>query len=272
MDMQILECRLFTGTYVQSQKERTVKDYEIDLELGNRREVVIDGVRYTLQRGDVCIRRPGQRIRGGDGKIPVTQTTILLTVDFSGRQTPGRYSRHMGGLVQDLWELPLLEQTDAVVRPHSETLFLPIYRELLKLPTSEQKSRQLLVMELIYRINAEVCRQVYNKNKPAETPCAQALQYMKDHLERNIGLDQLAQQVHLNKNYLVRLFRENYGRTPIQMLIDLRMERGCDLIANTDMPVAEVAQVCGYASAAYFIAEYKKHFGITPLRQRQQEQ
>jgi AraC-like DNA-binding protein len=70
----------------------------------------------------------------------------------------------------------------------------------------------------------------------------------------------------------VRLFRETYGQTPIKMLIDMRLEHACDLIANTEMPVAEIAAACGYSSASYFIAEYKKHFGITPLRQRQQPQ
>ena len=87
------------------------------------------------------------------------------------------------------------------------------------------------------------------------------LSYMRENLGKDMTLDELAQQVHLNKNYLVRLFKQTYGQTPIQMLIEMRLEYGCDLITNTGMPISEIAAACGYSSAAYFIAEYKKHFG-----------
>ena len=95
--LQILECRRFTGTYIPLSKERLVKDYEIDLELGNHRSVSIDGEEFLLRRGDVCIRKPGQRICGKASNAPITQTSILLTVDFSGKQCPERYSRNVEG-------------------------------------------------------------------------------------------------------------------------------------------------------------------------------
>ena len=270
--MHILECRWFSGTYTPLQKTRTVKDYEIDLELGNDRQLLIDGTAYTLHRGDVCIRRPGQVVSGRYTGQDLTQTSILLTVDFSGQQSAERYIRHMEGALQPRWDSPLLENLGSVVTPHSENTFLPIYRELLTLADRGDTAAEMLVMELIYKLNAEVCRKSYMKNKPAQTPCSIVLQYMKNNLEKEITLEDLAELVHLNKNYLVRLFKETYGQTPIKMLIDMRMERGCDLIVNTSSSIAEVAAACGYTSAAYFIAEYKKHFGITPLRHRQQEQ
>ena len=270
--MRILECRWFSGSYTPLQKCRMVKDYEIDLELGNDRVLLIDGVTYTLHRGDVCIRRPGQQVQGQYSGEPVNQTSILLTVDFSDQQPAERYIRHMEGQLQSRWDSPLLDHLGSVVVPHSEGTFLPIYRELLTLTDTQDTAAQMLVMELIYKLNAEHCRQSYMKHKPEKTPCSTVLHYMKSNLEKEITLEELAALVHLNKNYLVRLFKETYGQTPIKMLIDMRMERGCDLIVNTGMPIAEIAQACGYSSAAYFIAEYKKHFGITPLRQRQQEQ
>ena len=269
MDIQILECRQFSATYVPNENVRRVKDYEIDLELGNDRVLVIDGVAHVLHRGDVCIRRPGQTVSGQNSRERITQTSILLTVDFSGRQSADHYIRHMDGPVQEPWSSDLLDRLGCVVTPHSDGTFIPLYRELLRLDFTERKAAKMLVMELIYKLNAEVCRQGYVQNKPPETPCSIVLEYLRNHLEKEITLDELAQLVHLNKNYLVRLFRQTYGQTPIKLLIDMRMERGCDLITNTDLPVSDIATACGYSSAAYFIAEYKKYFGVTPLRQRQ---
>lgn len=267
--MKVLECRRFSATYQPNKKQRTVKDYEIDLELGNDRVLCIDNVPFILHRGDVCIRRPGQTVSGQESGEIITQTSVLLTVDFSDKQSPDHYIRHVEGPVQEVWNSDLLDGLGSVVTPHSEGFFVPIYNELLSLDHTNQKAAKLLVMELIYKLNAEVCRLGYMKNKPVETPCSTVLSYMRENLGKDMTLDELAQQVHLNKNYLVRLFKQTYGQTPIQMLIEMRLEYGCDLITNTGMPISEIAAACGYSSAAYFIAEYKKHFGTTPLRQRQ---
>ena len=78
----------------------------------------------------------------------------------------------------------------------------------------------------------------------------------------------LASQVNLNKSYLVRLFKATYGKTPIQILSSLRMEKAFDLIINTNMNISEIAFECGYSSNSYFISEYKKHFNETPLKTR----
>jgi len=268
MSVQVLECRRFSATYQISKKVRVVKDYEIDLELGGQRHVVIDGIPYTLKRGDVCIRKPGQTIYGQSPPSLINQSTILLTVNFSEEQSTERYSRNVEGRIQKKWDSPLMDDLNSVITPRSEISFVSIYTELLSLAFTDRTVAEPLVMELIYRLHAEVCRQNYLKNKPAETYCSRIFQYMKNNLEKKITLEELAELVHLNQNYLVRLYKKTYGQTPMKTLIDLRMERACDLVTNTDLAVSEIAAVCGYPSSAYFIAEYKKHFGTTPSRQR----
>lgn len=268
MPINILECRRFSATYSLKKYVRTVKDYEIDLELGNERMVVIDGIPYSVRRGSICIRKPGQTIYGLANKQIITQNSILLTVDFSGEQSSEHYTRNVEGPIQKKWDSSLLDQLSTVIAPRSESTFIPIYTELLSLAFTDRKAAEMLVMELLYRLNAEVCRQNYLKNKPSETPCSKVLNYIKNNLEKEIALEDLAELVHLDKNYLVRLFKETYGQTPIKTLIDMRMERACDLITNTSMAITQIAAACGYSSASYFTAEYKKYFGITPLKQR----
>lgn len=268
MPINILECRRFRATYPLFKKVRTVKDYEIDLELGNERLVVIDEVPHLIRRGNICIRKPGQTVYGQDTAATFTQSSILLTVDFSGKQSAEHYIRNIEGPIQQAWDSPLLDQLNGVIVPHSENTFIPIYTELLSLAFTDRKAAEILVMELLYRLNAEICRQNYLKNKPAETPCSKVLNHIKNNLEQEITLESLAQLVHLDKNYLVRLFKDTYGQTPIKTLIDMRMERACDLITNTNTSICDIAVACGYSSASYFTAEYKKRFGVTPLKQR----
>lgn len=263
MDIQILECRRFATKHPLSAKSRTVKDYEIDIELGEERFVVIDGEAIPICRGCVCVRKPGQTIYGIG-----TQNSILLTVDFSSQQSPVRYSRNIEGPLQPLFSGELLENLQGVIVPHAEHTFIPIYTELLEVAFTDAEAAKILVLELLYKLNAEVCRNQYQGLKPAKTACSLALGYLKNNLEKEITLEQLAEHVHLNKNYLVRLFKQAYGKSPIRMLISLRMELARDLLTSTDMPVGDIAAACGYTSAAYFTAEYKKQFGLTPKAQR----
>ncbi len=267
MPINILECRRFSETYNFFKRIRTVKDYEFDLELGSERTVVIDEVPHLIRPGNICIRKPGQIIYGVSKQRRVTQDTILLTIDFSGEQEFEHYTRNIDGPLQREWKSPLIDNLDTVIAPHSEHTFQPIYSELLSLPLFDPNA-EILVMELLYRLNAEVCRKNYSHNKPAETPCSVVMNYMKNNLNREINLESLAKMVHLDKSYLARVFRETYGTPPIKTLIDMRMDHACDLITNTDMPISDVAAGCGYESTSYFISEYKKRYGITPLAQR----
>lgn len=262
MDIRILECRKFTFPHLPS-GSRTVKDYEIDLEIGEPRTVIIDGVPHTIGRGNICVRKPGQTVHGRG-----TQNTVLLTLDFSGKQSSKNYSRNIPGPRQAICQHPLLDNLSGVIIPYTENTFIPIYNELLTVAHTDAEAARYLVLELLHKLNAEVFRRRYNTRKPPETTCSKILNYLKENLHKPIRLEDLSGMVHLDKSYFVRLFRDTYGLTPIQMLIRLRMELACDLITGTDLPIGQIAQRCGYPSPSYFSAEYKKHYGVTPATHR----
>lgn len=262
MTIKILECRRFAAPCSKGGR-RIVKDYEIDLEVGEPRTVIIDSIAYPIQRGNIRICKPGQQIVGQG-----FQNSILLTLDFSDFPAPVHYSRNIQGPQQPLCDFPLLERLSGVVVPYSENTFIPIYNELLTVAFTDAGAAECLVMELLHKLNAELYRREYTARKPVETACSKVLRYLKENLEKPISLESLAAMVHLDKSYLVRLFRNTYGQTPIQLLIQLRMEYACDLVTNTDMPIADIAAACGYSSASFFTAEYKKHFYTTPMKHR----
>ena len=127
MDMKILECRRFAPPAPCTISPRVVKDYEIDVELGDGHVTCIEGTEYHLKRGDICVRKPGQVIycRG-----PVD--AVLLTLDLSGGQNGQNYSRNILGTVQQPTDNDLILNLNSIIRPVSEYTFIPIYTELLK--------------------------------------------------------------------------------------------------------------------------------------------
>lgn len=87
MNFQILEARHFSSPEA-SAPARVVKDYEIDLELGQNRLYRYDRLgELRLSRGDVLIRTPGGVV-SATGK----QESYLLTLDFSNKVSREAYS------------------------------------------------------------------------------------------------------------------------------------------------------------------------------------
>lgn len=72
----------------------------------------------------------------------------------------------------------------------------------------------------------------------------------------------------MDKSYLIRLFKKDFGYTPIEYLIKLRLEHAQYLILNTNLNIGEISRLCGYNTPSFFIEQYKKAYGRTPKNQR----
>ncbi len=90
------------------------------------------------------------------------------------------------------------------------------------------------------------------------------ISYMEEHYQEPIALKHLADAIPCNPQYLCRFFKELAGVSPIQYLISYRIERACGLLANTSLPILQIAMDCGFDNVSYFIRKFKKSRGCTP--------
>ena len=81
-------------------------------------------------------------------------------------------------------------------------------------------------------------------------------------------MEQLAGKVHMNKYYLVHTFKEEYGVSPINYMISRRIVESKYLLAETDLSLAQIAQVLGFSSPSYFSQAFRKAQGISPMDYR----
>jgi len=85
-----------------------------------------------------------------------------------------------------------------------------------------------------------------------------------EEIDQDISLDEVADRVGVSRRQMERLFAHHVGRTPKRYLIDLRLQRARALLAETDMPVGEVAMACGFASTTQFSRRFRERFGTSP--------
>lgn len=85
-------------------------------------------------------------------------------------------------------------------------------------------------------------------------------------------MQQLADNLHLSKRQLCRLFPKLYGMTFREKLLDTRMDYAAWLLRTTQQSTAEICKQVGYSSEPTFYTKFKQHHGISPAHYRRKYQ
>lgn len=97
---------------------------------------------------------------------------------------------------------------------------------------------------------------------------ARARSFISKHLNENISLDRLAENLRMSKHHFCHLFKAETGQTPVNYIRFLRMRKAQMELTHTDRLVKEIAFSLGYEDCNYFIRTFKKETGMTPSTYR----
>jgi AraC family transcriptional regulator len=75
----------------------------------------------------------------------------------------------------------------------------------------------------------------------------------------------------LSPYHFVRVFKRWIGLAPHQYVMRRRLERGKELLEDTDLPIAEIALAVGCANQSHFSALFRRVTGMTPMTYRQRK-
>lgn len=90
------------------------------------------------------------------------------------------------------------------------------------------------------------------------------IQYIEKHLDSDLSVTKLAEQVYLNPDYLSRMFKQSKGLTISDYIAALKVQRAKEMLSNPRMLVQDIAKALGFTSAGYFSRFFKKETGQTP--------
>jgi two-component system response regulator YesN len=94
------------------------------------------------------------------------------------------------------------------------------------------------------------------------------IQHMENEFQ-HATLDSLAQKVFMTPSYLSLLFKTSTGKTFIEQLTDIRIDKAKYLLKNTYLKNYEVAESIGYQDSRYFSQIFKKKVGLSPSDYRE---
>lgn len=199
-----------------------------------------DGQTFQLQAGDIFVICPGE------------VTTYSASTD-----NPWRYAWmefRAEGMLPFL-QVPVIRQ--APVRQIFEQV-----RELL-----QRRDPDGLLFALTYELLWKL-----SQSDPAPRPrqnsyAAYAKTYLETTYMRQISIQTIADELHIDRRYLTILFREAYGVPPQTYLMQLRLNQARDFL-NQGYAVTEAAAMAGFSDLSNFSRQYKAAFGLNPSRQR----
>ncbi|MGI6707406.1 MAG: AraC family transcriptional regulator [Clostridia bacterium] len=124
---------------------------------------------------------------------------------------------------------------------------------------------QSLLMSLIVLI-LRVVNSQYDlaQTKESQRLSSRIKEYIDRNYTKNISLEDIANKHYISPHYLIHIFKDEMGDTPINYVINRRIDKAKKLLITTQSTVQEISHLVGYENANYFNTLFKKSVGMTP--------
>lgn len=154
---------------------------------------------------------------------------------------------------------PLLDRSATRLCKDNGTL-LPLFMEATDL--YKGGAHPALLKAAVYRLFASLFP------LPQADDCC--IGYINTHFTENFSIPQLAKRCALSESVYRRRFHQLTGRSPIQYINGLKIEKACQLLQNGDITPSEVSEFLNFYSVSYFYRVFKAATGCTPNEYRRQ--
>ena len=135
------------------------------------------------------------------------------------------------------------------------------YRDMELWEKMELRGAMLMIMSHFIR---EARPRVWTNDERMK----RVLEYIHTNISYQLNVEELSDLAHVTKPYFIKLFKREFGISPVQYINGKKVERAQLLLFTTDKTVKEVAYTLGFSDHNYFIRLFRKVTGITPQEYR----
>ena len=95
-----------------------------------------------------------------------------------------------------------------------------------------------------------------------------SVDYIHSHYDKDVTLAELAAVSCLSKFHFLRLFKEAFGRTPYQFIIEVKVRRAISLLRDSRLSIRDISKSLGQPDPSTFSRLFRKHVGVYPSQFR----
>lgn len=97
-----------------------------------------------------------------------------------------------------------------------------------------------------------------------------AFSYIEHNFMNPITVESIAMQCNIHRNRLLKVFKDNIGKSPQEYLIHYRMSKASQLLTTTKLSINEIGNAVGYPNQLHFSRAFKNIYGISPKKYREE--
>ena len=185
-----------------------------------------------------------------------------------------RWCHFYGPTLSFVYEKYVERGGKAVFRATDTAPFLTTLDSLYALASGSDYIRDMRINEELNRLCTLLMEQSWHPEEEVTAPKKMSVvdvkEYLEEHYSERITLDDLASRFYINKYYLTRVFKEQYGMSITSYLTSLRITHAKQLLRFTDKTVEEIGLECGLGALHYFSRVFKEVEGVAPSTYRAQ--
>ncbi|MCR5743687.1 MAG: AraC family transcriptional regulator [Lachnospiraceae bacterium] len=185
-----------------------------------------------------------------------------------------RWVHFNGPTVQNIY-MKYVERGGSCVIRHADTArIFSLWEELYAIAGSDDYIRDMRINESLTSLLTILMELSWHAESARGTTRRQNLldirRYLDEHYTDKVTLDELSDMFFINKFYLTRVFREQFGMSISHYITQLRITHAKQLLRFSNMTTDEIGSECGLSPGYYFSRTFKKVEGISPSEYRKQ--
>lgn len=123
---------------------------------------------------------------------------------------------------------------------------------------------ELFLTDLYYSENSIPARGVTNSSNYHKTQFEEIERYLTENLDKNFTLEELSRKFSISPSKLKAIFKEECKTSPMDYFTVLKVNKAQQLIRDTNLSFAEIAESLGFSYSYYFSKVFKQKTGLTP--------
>lgn len=156
-------------------------------------------------------------------------------------------------------------------QPYLEGLFKSLLNEMKHKHTHFESMAFLKLSELFIHISRPENQAVHfistaNFQPETSSVVKKCIKVIMRDLEASLSLESIAEELHISKNYLSRIFKDVTGLTVHEYINIQRIKKSQNLLETSQLSILDIAQRSGYNSVSYFERVFKKYTETTPIK------
>ena len=240
-------------------RQHSHEEYEINYISAGQAMMQIEGQDVLIHQGQ-CVVIPPQKKHSFqvDSRAGCKLTQLEMSLEM--KKQDEEFFKREG----EVCRFYIIKNCDEIV---------PLIERIARLFRKEETEHnefllKITAVEMMITLNYYINQKGSRHSFRGTAGLKQATAWIQEHFDEPVNLEKVAESAGISSRYLTKYFSEVMGKTCVEYITELRMEKAKHLLWETNKTILEIAMETGYENAQYFSRVFQKMEGIPPKKYR----